>query len=328
VNLRQMEVFQAVMREGTVTGGARLLGVSQPSVTEMLKHTEATLGFRLFDRIKGRLRPTPEARMLSEEAEGIFDRVSAFKRSAEALRDTQLGSLNIATISALGLSLIPSMLGRFMATRPDIRTRLLVKRRFDLIGSVVSEGIDIGFAFQSAPDPRVLRHEIARRGLIVIFPAGHELGRRSQISVADMARLPIVTYASTQGLGSMINGLFAEAGITQHALAEVEDIAQAWSLVQTGIGISIVDPFSDLQCLFPGVASRPLKSSVSLTLEALLPRQRPRSRLTDAFLASIAEGQAGSNVRRVDRGTASRAITPGITLARNGHEARGHRCPR
>jgi DNA-binding transcriptional LysR family regulator len=61
VNLRQMEAFRAIMREGTVTDAAKLLGLSQPSATELLKHTEAKLGFRLFDRFKGRLRPTPEA---------------------------------------------------------------------------------------------------------------------------------------------------------------------------------------------------------------------------------------------------------------------------
>ena len=53
-------------------------------------------------------------------------------------------------------------------------------------------------------------------------------------------------------------------------MAEVEDIAQAWSLVQTGIGISVVDPFSELHRMFPGVEARPLSSKVLLTLDALV----------------------------------------------------------
>lgn len=71
-----MEAFRAIMREGTVTDAAKLLGLSQPSATELLKHTETKLGFRLFDRFKGRLRPTPEAHVLFEEVEVIFERVS------------------------------------------------------------------------------------------------------------------------------------------------------------------------------------------------------------------------------------------------------------
>jgi DNA-binding transcriptional LysR family regulator len=282
-----MEVFQAVMREGTVTDAARLLGLSQPSVTEMLKHTEARLGFRLFDRVKGRLRPTPEALYLIEEVENIFEQVRVFRRSSEALRDTKLGSLNIATISALGLSLVPSMLGSFMAGRPDVRSRLLVKRRFDLIGSIITEGIDVGFSFLTGNDPRIVRRVVAQQGLVAIFPAGHELGRLRRVSMRDMARWPVVTYASTQGLASIINGLFAEAGVTHRSVVEVEDIAQAWSLVQTGIGISVVDPFSQLHHMFPDVTARPLNSQVTLTLDALLPRQRPVSALTKAFLAAV-----------------------------------------
>jgi DNA-binding transcriptional LysR family regulator len=293
MNLRQMEIFRAVMHEGTVTDAAKLLGLSQPSVTELLKHTEAKLGFRLFDRVKGRLRPTPEAHVLFEEVESIFERVRVLRRSSEALRETKLGSLNIATISALGLFFIPSTLGRFMATRPDVRSRLLVKRRFDLVGSIATEGIDVGFSFQASNDPRIIRHEIMQRGLICIFPAGHELGGLRRVSVQDMARWPLVTYASTQGLASIIDGLFAEAGVTHRSVAEVEDIAQAWSLVQTGIGISIVDPFSELHRMFPGVEARPLTSKVLLALDALLPRQRPVSVLTKAFLAEIVASMPG-----------------------------------
>jgi DNA-binding transcriptional LysR family regulator len=295
LNLRQMEVFRAVMREGTVTGGAKSLGLSQPSVTEMLRYTEAKLGFRLFDRIKGRLRPTPEALLLFEEAEYIFDRVGAFRRSVDALRDSKLGSLNVATISALGLFFVPSMMGGFMTARPNIRGRLLVKRRFDLIGSIASEKIDIGFSFQSGADTRIFRQEIAKKSLIAIFPVGHNLGRQKYVSVQDLASWPVITYTSTQGLGSIINGIFAAAGVVPKIIAEVEDIAQAWSLVQTGVGISIVDPFSNLQRMFPDVEVRPLTSATFLTLEALLPRQGPRSRLTEAFLAYVLD-----EIRRSD----------------------------
>jgi DNA-binding transcriptional LysR family regulator len=87
--------------------------------------------------------------------------------------------------------------------------------------------------------------------------------------------------------------LFAETGVTPRSVAEVEDIAQAWSLVQTGIGVSVVDPFSALHGMFPGVEARPLDSNILLTLDALLPRRRPISGLTKAFLADIAAALHG-----------------------------------
>ena len=58
---RQLEVFTAVMRVGTVTGAAQSLNISQPALSQILLHCEDELGFKLFDREKGRLRPTAEA---------------------------------------------------------------------------------------------------------------------------------------------------------------------------------------------------------------------------------------------------------------------------
>ena len=55
MNLRQIEVFHAIMEVGTITGAAKTLNISQPAVTTMLKHTEDQLRFRLFDRLHGRL---------------------------------------------------------------------------------------------------------------------------------------------------------------------------------------------------------------------------------------------------------------------------------
>lgn len=69
MNLRQLEVFYAIMQAGTVSGAARLLHVSQPNVTRVLAHTEQQLSFALFERVKGRLVPTQEAKALLPEAE-------------------------------------------------------------------------------------------------------------------------------------------------------------------------------------------------------------------------------------------------------------------
>ena len=67
MNLRQMQVFHAIMTHGSVTDAARALDVAQPSVSAVLKHAEQTLGAKLFARIGGRLVPTPEAEMLFPE---------------------------------------------------------------------------------------------------------------------------------------------------------------------------------------------------------------------------------------------------------------------
>ena len=61
LTFKQIEYFRAVMETGSVSGAAKLLNVSQPNVSRMLKYTETRIGMTLFLRLKGRLKPTPEA---------------------------------------------------------------------------------------------------------------------------------------------------------------------------------------------------------------------------------------------------------------------------
>ena len=72
LNLRQIEVFRAVMITGSIRGASELLFVSQPAVSRLLAHTELRVGFALFQRVKGRLYATPEAKKLFREVESVY----------------------------------------------------------------------------------------------------------------------------------------------------------------------------------------------------------------------------------------------------------------
>ena len=64
MRLRQIEIFYHVYRVGTISGAAQALNVSQPSVSKVLRHAEDQIGFELFQRVNGRLEPTPAAHEL------------------------------------------------------------------------------------------------------------------------------------------------------------------------------------------------------------------------------------------------------------------------
>ena len=95
INLRQVEVFYAVMRAGSVTEAARVLNVTQPAVSAALKQFEARLKMKLFDRVGGRLQPTPEARALLPDVAEIFGRLCAVERFSQDLAQVSNGGLRL-----------------------------------------------------------------------------------------------------------------------------------------------------------------------------------------------------------------------------------------
>src|SRR3546814_17260281 len=77
LNLRQIEVFRAVMSTGSISGASKVLHVSQPAVSRLLSYTETRVGFPLFERIKGRLYATPEAKRLFREVDRKSTRLNS-----------------------------------------------------------------------------------------------------------------------------------------------------------------------------------------------------------------------------------------------------------
>ena len=73
MRLRHIEVFHAVYSAGSITGAAKLLNVSQPSVSKVLAHAEQQLGFQLFNRVKGKIIPTKEAERLIDHVTDADD---------------------------------------------------------------------------------------------------------------------------------------------------------------------------------------------------------------------------------------------------------------
>ncbi|MBL8701728.1 MAG: LysR family transcriptional regulator [Alphaproteobacteria bacterium] len=287
MNLRQMEIFHAVMTHGTVTGAARALNISQPSVTGVLRHTEDLLRFKLFERVRGRLIPTAEAQAIFAQIEHVFERVDGVRRTIDNLRDVRSGSINIVAIPAVGATLLPAAIGEFVKAHPEVTIRFQMRTRREVAELVESRAVDVGFGFLTSDLPRIVHHEIIRRDMICIMPRGHPLERLARVSVADIADFPLISYTSTQGLAPIINSIFAEARLNFRPSVEVGLIINAWAMVNVGAGLALVDPFSAIGAMYPNVVARPFVPSSPIAFEMIRAHERPLSRAAGSFVRHI-----------------------------------------
>jgi DNA-binding transcriptional LysR family regulator len=91
MRLRHIELFHAIYTTGSITNAAKMLHISQPSVSKVLTHAELQLGFHLFERIKGKLILTKEAEILFGEVDKIYQQISSIKNTTRNIKKSEFG---------------------------------------------------------------------------------------------------------------------------------------------------------------------------------------------------------------------------------------------
>jgi DNA-binding transcriptional LysR family regulator len=156
MNLRHIEIFHAVYVNGSVSGAARSLNVSQPSVSKTLRHAESLLGFQLFERTNGRLVPTDDAHTLFTEVSEIQDRVYALREAGRNLKRGTGGILRISALPSLALDALPTAVARFRRNHKDVKFDLQTVHHDDLLRKLYERESDVAIAYEVPPAPRRL----------------------------------------------------------------------------------------------------------------------------------------------------------------------------
>jgi DNA-binding transcriptional LysR family regulator len=293
MNYRQLEVFRAVMQTGSVTAAAQSLNLSQPAVTKILQHAEDQLRFALFDRVKGRLVPTPEAQALFPDVERVFDDLRSVNQVVNSLRETRSGALTIVTIPTLGGLALPRAIAAFLKSRPQVRLGFEVRPRRDIVQRIATQRADLGFAFLAEEHANVVSTTLCAGRVACIVPAGDPLAGRAVITPADLRGRTVVAYSEEQGLRPILDTALAGARTRFQSVVEVGWVANAWALVSEGVGVALVDDFSQLQDVYPGVVMRPFEPVIPIMAEVLQPRSKPLSRLAGEFVKTVRAVLAG-----------------------------------
>lgn len=244
MNLRQLEVFRAVMSTGSVSDAARLLHVSVPAVSRVLSHTESRLGFALFERIKGRLHPTGEARRLYQEAEQVYAGVRRIGALESELRERRFGLVSIISSPSIGQELVPQAIAHFHAEQPQVHVRFQCLSHELLKAQLLTGQADLGISTLPVDHPGLAARPIARSDLVCICPWSHPLAGATSVTVEDLLAHELIAYAHDTPLAQRIERLFASRGEAPPAAIEVGSPQNACALVHAGAGVALVEEFS------------------------------------------------------------------------------------
>lgn len=294
---RQVVAFKHVMECGTVSGAAQRMLTAQPGVTRLLKQLEHDIGFALFERIKGRLVPTPEARLFYREVVRVWTGVEHLRETARRIREREVGGLRISAMPLLGMTFIPDVLADFVPDHPDANIELSTYRSEQVIEEVITQRCDLGFAIVADGDVRV-EQELFRLDSLCVLPAHHPLADKERITLHDIVGETLICFETHDPLRMALDRLLERAEIRPRQRLEVSLALQATRLVGHGLGLAILDPISACAFGTDSLALRPFSPALGEDFALLTPRDQPGSRLAQDFIALFREHHARLGTHR------------------------------
>ncbi|HAS6728308.1 TPA: LysR family transcriptional regulator [Vibrio parahaemolyticus] len=288
MNLRQLEVFYAIMQAGTVSGAARLLHVSQPNVTRVLAHTEQQLGFALFERVKGRLVPTQEAKALLPEAEKVYQQLGQFRSLTNKVKQgTQ--HLRVGAPPVLAAHLLAPTVA-LLSKEHGISFELLTANRDELCSGLLKHELDVAIAFGEETPPAIMGHVLLKENLALIAPKSAAIPAEKTVILEELIShdLPIIGLDSRDPQGLLLHQtLSARDEHYQHAIT-VRSYSAAAELVKHQAGFAIVDPWTAKQYRQDDAVSvHALEPNMSFSVSILFAEHTPQSIATKQFITAL-----------------------------------------
>lgn len=274
LNPRQLEAFRAVMLTGSITAGAVHLRVTQPAVTRLVRDLERKLGFRLFERFRGRLTPTAPALEFYYEIEKCFVGLDRIAKAASDIRQGRAGRLRIAAIPALAVGVLPQLLAAYLAERPQIRIDVVDGSSPEIAHWVADGMFDLGFGTLAATHPAVDIHRLPGMPAVAVMSKDHPLAAQPVIGPADLDGHGLIMLAATTRLRMQLDAVLKEAGIEPRLRVETPLSSIACALAAAGAGVAVVEAFTAdlLQGLAPAV--RPFRAEIVNDYAMLTPSGR------------------------------------------------------
>jgi DNA-binding transcriptional LysR family regulator len=281
LSVRRLMAFQAVMVAGTATGAAQNVRLTQPAVSNLIGTLEDEIGFKLFERAKGRLVPTKEASYFYEYVCGVLNSLRNLDQVARDIRESNAGALRVAANPGMSLGFLPRVLARFQERYPDVKLILQTRSSPKVVELLGTQQFDIGFAETPINHP-LIEVETMRLRCVCVVPENHSFSGRPSIGPRDLNDEALVSVHPEHITSARLAELCADVGASPRVRIETQLFWTACLFVSEGAGVAIVDPLTAME--FQGrISIVPFEPSVHVELGILFPSNRPKSLVAMKF---------------------------------------------
>jgi len=243
MNLSQLRAFVAVVDRGSFSAAARILGISQPSVTMQIQALESGVGVALFDRRPRGTVLTEAGQVLLPHARRVLAELERAHSALDALSDAVSGRVHIAASTTPGQYVLPRLMGSFLAAHPGVTLALSVHDSAGVVSCIEEEQADLGMTGADPHSRRLAAERLGTDTLMLVAPPGHPLVARGIESLRHIAAEPFVVREAGSGTRVAAEEVLRGGGVDPAELSVVMELGTneaVLSAVEGGMGVGIV----------------------------------------------------------------------------------------
>jgi len=234
---------------------AKLLHLSQPSVSHQIKTLEQELGVGLFTRSNTGLELTEAGRVLVPWARRLIQDFGNMKQMANSLDEDIVGELRISCSTTSGKYILPQFVARFCGKHPLVRASILTCRPERATLDLMKGDAHLGVVSSEITDPNLEAQLFFKDNIAFIVPAGHRWAGRSSIEAQELLEEPLIMREQESGTRRVVLAELAKNDISQDDLRILMELGNAEAIVSTvgaGYGVSFVSSMAAVDSIKQG----------------------------------------------------------------------------
>src|ERR1700733_9156372 len=243
MELRQIRSFLSIAETLHFGRTAELIHLSQPALSLQIRALEEEVGVRLFERNRRRTTLTAAGVAFRDDAIAAVSQLDQAIRRARLTANGKLGLLRVGFISTAGNEIVPNIVRQFRDSNPEVEFSLRNILTTDQIQMLGDGSLDIGFLrLPIGEHPELEVVAVHREPFVVVTPLSHKLAKRKRVALHELSGQDFVMYERSYapGFHDLIFGLLRDAGVIPNVCQTAGQMPTLISLVDAGMGISIL----------------------------------------------------------------------------------------
>lgn len=242
MDLRQLEMFQAIVDTGSFTRAGEKLFVSQSAISRQIKLLEEELGDQVFKRIHRRVYLTQAGEILLAHSRKIFNQMRLMTAEISDLTHLRKGFLRLAGGMSVCTYLFPKLLKYYHYLYPKVQVIISTGISEEVLRGLRNNEIDLALLSLPYDDDDLEVQPAMTEELVLIMEPNHPLAHKDEVTVSDLAPYTFIHFERGSNTRQVIERVFKEEGVRPRTTMALQNVEIIKPLVENGLGLAII-PF-------------------------------------------------------------------------------------